>query len=100
MAINRSNLFSGFSPLPSLRNSLPVMFFFILMSAFSLVSCVKERSCHCTFTDDPSEHDVELNVDAGIKCEKVSSMGFEELVNGEWVTTARSVSCREIGSKK
>lgn len=79
------------------------IFFLLVAAVFTtlLCGCVKERNCSCIYTDVEGEVAAMLNVDAGISCEHVTTMGYEELgPDGEWQTTSRPVKCIEQSTKK
>ncbi len=71
-----------------------------LFVAFVCVSCVKERTCGCTATEVANASQELLTVDGSINCEDVTTMGFDEMIGGEYVTSVQKVNCVELSVKK
>lgn len=74
--------------------------FLALGIAFLSVSCVKERTCGCTATEGPNTGTEMLTVDGSVDCEDITTMGFDELVDGEYVSSVKKVKCVELSVKK
>ncbi|MBP5189495.1 MAG: hypothetical protein J6031_01100 [Bacteroidales bacterium] len=81
------------------------LFVFVAVLTF-FGACKKSRYCHCisdsyqAISLDGSTNTVAdtvvVNVDRGFKCEHLIEMGFQELKNGEYVTSTRKVDCVEL----
>ena len=80
----------------------------ILLAAIvvALGACKKSRYCHCISesyqtvsldgTTSMVADTVVVNVDRGFKCEHILELGIQELKNGEYVTSTRTVDCLEL----
>lgn len=70
------------------------------MALLCAVSCVKDRTCECMPSEGTSTFKEILNIDGGMECEDVTTMGKEERINGEYVATVQKVKCTEIAKNK
>ena len=78
------------------------IFFLLVAAVFTTLfcGCVKERNCSCVYSEGSDQSEMIVNVDRGIKCEKITSMGTETLEGGDWSVSTIKVSCREVSTKK
>lgn len=74
--------------------------FAVLLIVVAMTGCVKERNCSCVYSEGSDQSEMIVNVDRGIKCEKITSMGTETLEGGDWSVSTIKVSCREVSTKK
>ncbi len=69
--------------------------FFVLLGALTLLSgCSKERRCQCVNVNNEDEITY-VNADAGFRCDKITRLGFERLIEGNLVREMEEVSCTE-----
>lgn len=55
--------------------------------------CSKDRNCRCTTTEAAEPQETIINTDHGMKCAKITRLGFERQVEGHLVRTYEAVSC-------
>lgn len=57
--------------------------------------CSKDRSCRCTTTEAEVQQETIVNADRGMKCSKITRLGFEKQIEGKLQRTYEAVSCEE-----
>lgn len=64
--------------------------------------CKKERNCECTSeTELPNMYGKYIiNIDRSMRCDHITNVGLEALVDGQTQTQTTSVSCIELEEEK
>lgn len=63
-----------------------------------MASCSKEAKCKCTALEPNEQGNYEttyITTDRGISCKKISKIGFERLLQGQYVRDLVDVTCEE-----
>lgn len=66
---------------------LPLLFCF---------SCSKERTCRCVTTETDPQQETFINADRGMKCSKITRLGYERQSEGHLIRTYEPVECEDF----
>lgn len=72
---------------------------FSLASLLLMAGCSKEKRCKCTSTESLDAHNnpsvTYIHVDNGFRCNKITKLGYERLMEGKLVREVETVVCEE-----
>ena len=66
-----------------------------LLVVVGVVSCRKNRYCHCQTTEGEPDTTV-VSIDRSMRCKNIKQAGFERIHDGKEETVVYKVSCLEI----
>lgn len=55
--------------------------------------CSKDHNCRCVTTEAAEQQETIINTDRGMKCSKITRLGFERQIEGHLKRTYENVSC-------
>lgn len=76
-----------------------IFFLFAIAALVLATSCSKNVKCKCTSltTNSLGKYDTTIiSTDSGFSCKKITKIGFERRLEGEFVRELVDVSCEEV----
>ena len=67
----------------------------LAISLLTLVGCSKDRNCRCVTTEAMYPTETVVNSD-GLKCSKITRLGFERQLEGKLVRNMEAVECEDF----